>query len=181
MSPIRPMIRRLSRLADSDDWQDGLNPSQAAALGYLARANRFSRAPSQVADYFGATRGTVSQTLKSLDRKGLIAEHRSAIDKRRISFDLTAAGHDLLARSSELDAAIDALPAKDRDQLEVLLRQLMRAFVARQGGRDFGICAGCRHHRVAPDGARHCALLNEPLSGPDARLICHEFTAPAAA
>jgi len=69
---IRELIERLARVSAADEWADDLNPTQKAALAYLARANQYSRSPSQVAEFLAATRGTVSQTLKALARKGLI-------------------------------------------------------------------------------------------------------------
>ncbi|MEP3347380.1 MAG: helix-turn-helix domain-containing protein [Litoreibacter sp.] len=66
-----------------------LNPTQDATLGYLVQANKFSRIPSQVAAYLGATRRTTSQTLKSLLRKGYVEKVRSTQDKRVISYDLS--------------------------------------------------------------------------------------------
>ncbi|MFC6657468.1 MarR family transcriptional regulator [Roseibium salinum] len=92
---VRDLIDRLSRLIAAEEWNGPLNPSQFAALSYLARANRFSRAPSHVADYLATTRGTASQTLKALARKGLIAETRSQEDKRSIRYDVTDHGIDL--------------------------------------------------------------------------------------
>ena len=74
---IRDLIDRLTRLAAAEEWNGPLNPSQFAALNYLARANRFSRATSHVADFLATTRGTASQTLKALSRKELIAETSS--------------------------------------------------------------------------------------------------------
>jgi DNA-binding MarR family transcriptional regulator len=86
---ISDLIDRLGRLNAAEEWNGPLNPSQFAALSYLARANRFSRAPSHVADYLATTRGTASQTLKALARKELIAESRLEEDKRSIRYDVT--------------------------------------------------------------------------------------------
>jgi DNA-binding MarR family transcriptional regulator len=83
---IRALINRLARLDAAETWEVDLNPAQLAALDYLVRANRFSRAPSQVAEYLGTTRGTMSQTLKSLVRKGYLTERGSESDRRSISY-----------------------------------------------------------------------------------------------
>ncbi len=176
---IAALLERLARLAANDSWEGGLNPTQVAILSYLHRANRFSRAPSHVADYLGATRGTVSQSLKSLRDKGLVRESRSASDRRSISFDLTEAGEAIAAERSRLDRALERMPDAERAALSAGLADLLRAMLAAGGGRPFGICRDCRHHRHGADG-RYCALLEVPLAEEEAGLICHE-QAPAAA
>ncbi len=89
---LHTLIDRLSRVLASDDWADGLNPAQRSALSFLARANRFSRSPSHLADYMCTTRGTASQTLKALAGKELIERDAPTGDKRSIAYRLTASG-----------------------------------------------------------------------------------------
>lgn len=170
---IALLLERLARLAASETWSDELNPAQRAALGYLDRANRFSRAPSQVADYLSATRGTVSQTLKALARKGLIEERRSAADKRSITYDVTSAGKTALNEPGALSGAIDGLSGRESERLERALSGLLQAAIETRGGKSFGLCRTCRHHREGSDG-RFCDLLRVALSAEDAGRICHE-------
>ena len=67
---VAALMDRLSRAMQRAQYAGGLNPAQWEALRYIARANRYSRSPSAVAEYLGATKGTVSQTLKALEHKG---------------------------------------------------------------------------------------------------------------
>lgn len=169
----RALVERLARLSAADDWHAGLNPSQIAALSYLSRANRFSRAPSHLADYLGATRGTISQTLKSLLGKGLVGETRSPTDRRSLRFDLTDPGRATLARTTVFDDALARLNSGDRDALRQGLAALLRSLIAGQGGRPFGICRTCRHHEIRGAGG-YCRLLDVPLEPFEADQICHE-------
>lgn len=173
---LRDLIDRLSRVIASDGRTDDLSPVQRAALIYLARANRFSRAPSQVAEYLLATRGTVSQTLKSLARKGLVEEHRSETDRRSISYGLTNAGRQRAEWNGNLDAAIAGLPDARADGLAEELSDLLRQAVAARGGRTFGMCRTCRHHRPdgGPEKGAWCALLDLSLSPEQTRQFCYE-------
>lgn len=170
---IRELINRLARLDAAANWDEALNPVQVAALEYLARANRFSRAPSQVADYLGTTRGTMSQTLKALVRKGYVGERRSEIDKRSISFDLTEEGRAVAARRGDLLEAISGLPDAAQAHLSDSLSTLLKRQLRRNNGRQFGICHSCAHHRVTQDGP-YCALLSVPLLPQEPDQICHE-------
>ncbi len=170
------LIDRLSRLSQADGWSDGLNPTQRAALGYLARANRFSCAPSHVAAYLGATRGTVSQTLHVLERKGLVSVAASVTDRRTIRYHVTPAGHADLARARVMDAAIATLGPEQGQALQDGLVQLLRAMLVQNGGRSFGMCRTCQHHQTSARG-RFCALLKVDLTEPEADALCHEHAA----
>jgi len=170
---IRDLIDRLSRLTAAEEWNGPLNPSQFAALSYLARANRFSRAPSHVADYLATTRGTASQTLKALARKALIEETRSNADKRSIRYEVTAEGRTLLEDPSGLEQVIAKLPADIAATLAVSLKALVLTLLHQRGGTAFGICKSCRHHEERNEGG-YCRLLDVPLSAGEADQLCHE-------
>jgi DNA-binding MarR family transcriptional regulator len=174
------LIERLGRLMRANDHAAGLNPAQAEALRYLARANRFSRTPAALAEYLGSTRGTVSQTLISLEAKGLIERQANARDGRSVVYVLTKAGSKFLLASSdrELATVIDhaGIAAELADNLETGLRTA----IMMRGGRAFGACHTCRHfRRDQREGGtpHHCALLDEPLSETDQALVCAEQTA----
>ena len=166
-------IERLGRLAASDARSGGLNATQVAALRYLAQANRFSRSPSQVSDYLAATRGTVSQTLKALQQKGLAVEKASAADKRSISYDLTPAGEAAAKAAPGLDAALNSLTPDERRRISDALNLVLETLVAANDGKRFGQCFTCRFHRRQDTGG-YCDLLNVPLLPEDGEKICAE-------
>ncbi|GAA0775229.1 MarR family transcriptional regulator [Roseibium denhamense] len=172
---ISELVDRLCRLNAADEWNGPLNPSQLAALNYLSKANRFSRAPSHVADYLATTRGTASQTLKALARKQLIGETRAENDRRSIRYDVTAEGQALLTTPPPLSPAIDGLTEDTATALADALSALVTSALQKRGGRSFGVCKTCRHHRNSgPEG--FCALLEIPLRPPETEQICHEHT-----
>ncbi|MFV0512041.1 MAG: MarR family winged helix-turn-helix transcriptional regulator [Jhaorihella sp.] len=177
LSEIRALLDRLCRLSAADDWQDGLNPSQVAVLAYLGRANRFSRSPSHVAAYLGATRGTVSQSLKSLLSKGFVRERRLPGDRRSISFELTGQGVAALGRRRVLDDALGDLAPERLADLGAALTDVLRDVLRRRGGKGFGLCRSCAFHRHGTEG-RYCTLLNLALSEEEAGQICHEHLPP---
>ena len=158
-----------------------LNPAQAAALSYLGRANRYSRAPSQVADYLEATRGTVSQTLKVLERKGLIAVRRSETDRRTLSCEVTAKGRVALAAVRPLDTAVASMDPTMRLSAEAGIEALIARLLGARGGRSFGLCRTCSHHEGREDAGGFCRLLSVALVPADAELICHEHAQAEAA
>ncbi|MAW81454.1 MAG: MarR family transcriptional regulator [Parvularcula sp.] len=177
------LLERLARLVHNDAHTGGLKPTQWEALRYLARANRFSRSPGALTSYLGMTKGTVSQTLQALERKGLIEKQAASGDRRGVKLDLTSAGDRLLTHDplGDLDASINALPKEDQKRFGAMLEGLMKNMLHRRSGKAFGACKTCRHFRHRHDrGAPHfCSLLSEPLSRNDSDQICAEQEAAA--
>jgi DNA-binding MarR family transcriptional regulator len=170
---IRELINRLARLDGASGWEGDLNPTQRAVLVYLGRANRFSRSPSHVAEYLGTTRGTISQSFKSLLQKGYVSEFRSTQDKRTISFSLTPKGDDIARARGGLEHSLSDLADTKKNALVATLTDLLQRFVQHNDGRAFGVCNTCLHFKASKSGA-FCKLLSEPLAPDETSLICHE-------
>lgn len=174
------LINRLDRLARAVGARGRLNAAQWEALRYLARANRFSRTPAALACYLGATRGAVSQTLIALEQKGYVARGPNPRDARSVVLALTPLAERALRDDPVLALARDLAGAETGalEQVADALRAALRAHIARNGGRAFGVCAGCRHFRrdegPSARAPHRCALLDEPLSQADGRAICVE-------
>ncbi len=178
------LINRLDRLARAADHRGGLNPAQRDALRYLGRANRFSRSPAALAEYLGATRGTVSQSLIALEAKGYVRREPHPRDRRAVTLGLTAAGRAVLREDAGVALLAEAVAAgagAEAATLARLLEATLAAAIARNGGRAFGICRTCRHFRAdahpATSRPHHCALLDVPLGEFDAGAICVEHAA----
>jgi len=170
---IKELIDRLARINAADEWSEDINPTQWTALSYLAQANGFSRSPSQVAEFMTATRGTVSQTLKTLARKGLITEIRFDHDKRSISYSVTENGEKLFQKTSAIEEAVLLLNGDETSSLLTGLEKLIRKTLQQRGLRSFGVCETCKHHSMNSQGG-FCELLGESLSPVEAKQICYE-------
>ncbi|MFY0679566.1 MAG: MarR family transcriptional regulator [Thalassovita sp.] len=170
---IRELINRLARLDAATAWGGDLNPTQRAVLEYLGQANRFSRSPSHVAEYLGTTRGTVSQSFKSLVQKGYVSEHRSEFDKRAISFELTESGKEISNANNRFADALTNIADNEKDALLGSLQNVLIGMLRKNEGRPFGVCKTCTHHQATPDGG-FCQLLSEPLLPHETQQICLE-------
>lgn len=170
------LVERLARIVTQAGHAGRLKPAQWEALRYLARANRFSRTPGGLTLWLGATKGTVSQTLMSLERAGLVRKGSNPADGRSVRLELTDAGRALLEKDecAALEVALALLPQREREGLRHGLVALLQARLSLAGGRPFGVCRDCRHFAPGRGGAHFCLLLREPLSDDDARLICVE-------
>lgn len=172
------LLERIGRIIQNDAHEASLKPAQWEALRYIARANRFSRNPSGLTAYMGLTKGTVSQTLIALERKGLIVKKPLAHDRRNISVELTPAGKDMLNEDPilSLDTVCNKMKAKDRDLVEQSLKNLLTTTLEERKGVLFGPCHTCKYfNKNAKDGGPHrCALLDAKLTESDSNLHCVE-------
>jgi len=173
---IYDLIDRLTRVHAALLRNDELNPTQMAALGYLARANRYSRSPSQVADYLSTTRGTVSQTLKVLIKKGYASANAAEGDKRTLVFSLTEKGEQVLEGHTEFLDVLQSMGSVEKAGLQAGMKGLLSRLLERRQGRSFGLCRTCKHHGMK-DGAMWCGLLKVPLMADEETQICHEHIA----
>ncbi|MFY8063120.1 MAG: MarR family winged helix-turn-helix transcriptional regulator, partial [Usitatibacteraceae bacterium] len=87
------LMRAEARRAGSDEQ---LAPVHVEALVYLANANRYSNTPQVLSEYLGLTKGTISQSLLLLDRRGLIERYQDDIDRRVVRLRLSATGEQFL-------------------------------------------------------------------------------------
>lgn len=162
-----------------DAARHGLLPIHVQVLGYLAQANRYSNLPIAIAEYFGITRGTVSQTLAVLERKGLLVKRPDAKHGRRIHLELTRAGRAVLEDSwaQRLDAALQAAGGEEGGrELDTGLRRVLIELQRLNGQRAFGICRQCVHFQGAPANAT-CGLTGEPLDEEQTGRLCREWQA----
>lgn len=170
---------KVGRLASGDPGGRGLRAAQWAALRYLARANRFSRTVSALAEFQGTTRGTVSQTIKGLVARGFLRRSPSDRDGRSVRFDLTPAARQVLDRDPFLGLVrtAAALPAAERNRALESLQLLLRGATPPEPVRRLGRCAFCGHLRGGQaDGVYQCGLLEEPLVAAELAEHCMRFS-----
>ena len=170
-------FERLSRLMRSAEHDEGLNPAQWEALRYLSRANRFSNSPGALTRYLGATKGTISQTVMALERKGFVVKSTRDGEKRSVELKLTAKGEEVLKKDpwAKFAAAAKELGGKTKRRLAKGLGELLDGELKRGRHLSFGQCASCRFFREkGEDNGHFCMLLETPLTADDSRRICVE-------
>ncbi len=176
------MVSHLGRLAQGEGFRCGLTTAQWTALRYFARANRFSRTVSAFADYHATTRGTASQTVKSLVTNGYLERVKSTSDGRSARLDLTAKGQALQDQDpfEDLVAAIAELPGGLRQQLSNALERVMSSVAKVRGKRTFGTCDSCCHLeeclcRAAGEPPFHCKYADQSLQTGELEEICINY------
>lgn len=154
----------------------GLQPVHFQVLNYLSRCNKYSDTPAAVANYLGMTRGTVSQSLILLEKKGYIGKIQDGRDKRVVHLRLLAEGADVLrqARPSQLFAgAVSILENGGSPPEANAFQQALTALQKANKSQSFGVCKTCRNFS-RKDGDFFCLLTREKLTPSDSARICQE-------
>ncbi|GBL46734.1 transcriptional regulator, MarR family [Sulfuriferula multivorans] len=157
--------------------QHGLQPVHLQALVYLAIANRYSNTPQALTEYLGLTKGTVSQSLLLLHRRGLIERQGDTDDKRLVRLALSESGAQLLKDIQLLPdwAQVITRIAPQRSKIALaVLKELLLALQLGAGNRSFGVCNTCQHNLHEGPRSYRCGLTEEKLSLHDTRMICRE-------
>lgn len=173
---IAQLIERMGRLVSNSYYADGFKPVQWEALRYLHQANQFSRTPGALGEYLGVTKGSISQTLSTLEDRGLLRKKTDKKDKRVVLLELTATGQATVANSplQKLIDSIDSLDVSTQGKLAGALEKILLGQLDARNRKQFGQCRNCLHHR-SDKGKYRCNLLNVSLQESSIELICVEF------
>ena len=181
-SRIVELVDRLGRITHSLQFAEGLNPAQWIALRYISRANRHSCTPGALAGYMNCTRGTVSQTLKTLQEKGLVERRQRSGDRRRVRVTLTMHGYEVLERDplGTISEAVSPCTETERASFVRDLEHLLDIVQTRHSLAEFGPCPDCRH--LLPDAddpadpsRNRCAVTGEAIAPAALGGICADF------
>jgi DNA-binding MarR family transcriptional regulator len=178
------LLDRVGRMARGLQYSHGLNPAQWDSLRFVARANELSRTPGGLAVFLGTTKGTASQTLMALEKKGYVRRVAHKSDKRVRHLAITEEGAALLNEDplNCLDRAVRGLEPQLSESLSSALTQLCGEMQSRCGSTDFGVCTRCGHFEGETSGGNmRCGLKNIDLACADAGKLCVSFKPAAGA
>lgn len=174
-------IVHLARLVHGGASDHCLTPAQWTALRYFARANRLSRTPSAFSEFHATTRGTASQTVKSLIALGLLERHAHESDGRSALIEVTPAGHEKLSGDplAALTRAIAALAEAELGTFNATISRLSKTMAQLRAAPVFGNCGDCGHCDTTGDGPAYCRCTQTVLAKADMGALCIDFL-PAA-
>lgn len=155
----------------------GLQPVQLEVLNYLSSCNKYSDTPMAVTEYLGQTKGTVSQTIKALENKGMVEKIADRNDKRISHVVVTPLGSKVLAESLPTQLFVNAcnvLSGEQQHKIEEALTKLLTAIIQSNEMKTFGACYTCRYNHKQEDGSYYCNLVKAPLTDAETLLICKE-------
>lgn len=179
---IAELVFHLGRIASGEGLSEGLTAAQWAVLRYFAQANRFSQTPSAFAAFHGTTRGTASQTIKSLEAQGYLTRMRSEDDGRSVRIVLTEKARSILANDpfESLVRAADSLPPSVQSHFANALQRMLGQVAQERGKPTFGTCTSCQY--LESDGCSRneripyaCGFTREPLRLEELDEVCINF------
>ncbi|HYG90707.1 MAG TPA: MarR family transcriptional regulator [Azospirillum sp.] len=131
------VMAQVLRTTASLAFTEGLNPAQWSALRYFAQATPSARSVVAFARYHGTTKGTASQTIAALFKKGLLDRHKGERDRRTVDLVLTPAGRTALENDplNELAVAIASLSETHHQTMAEALDQVLRTLLVRRARR----------------------------------------------
>jgi|RifCSP16_2_1023846.scaffolds.fasta_scaffold04011_7 DNA-binding MarR family transcriptional regulator len=179
---VAELVAQLGRMTYGESFANGLTPAQWTALRYFSRANRFSRTMSAFAEFHATTRGTASQTIKSLAQSGYLTRKRSKTDGRSVHFNLTHKSKKMLS-DDPFEALVGAAGTLSESEYRTVARSLERMLcklAQQEGKRLFGMCTNCNYFQKDDSSQKGesgyiCTLMDEPLEEAEIEQLCVSF------
>ncbi|PVW13387.1 MarR family winged helix-turn-helix transcriptional regulator [Marixanthomonas spongiae] len=156
---------------------NGLSPLQIQLLIFIAYHKTALCNVSHLAKEFNVTKPTVSDAIKALMKKELIAKDFSSADSRSYSVLLTEKGKEIVGITANFANPIKEqvllLPSEEQEALFKTLSQLIYKLNRNGILTVQRTCYGCKFYEK--DNVDYCRLLEKELYAKDIRLDCPEF------
>ena len=181
-SKIVAGLERISEVFKVLLWEKaklvGLSPIQIQILIFIAFHKQELCNVSHLAKEFNVTKPTISDAIRVLDKKGMVAKDFSSSDNRSYSLRLTDLGRELVATTHDfaipLKKQVDSFNEEQLKSLSTTINELIYKL------NRIGIltvqrtCYGCTFYQKNPD-SDYCQLLQKKLANTEIRLDCPEF------
>jgi len=135
---INGLARRIRRMNDETMAEHGISYQDFRALGSLWRARPDHRlSAGKLGERLELSSGSMTARLDSLEEAGLVRRLTDPADRRGVLVELTDGGREAYTRAVEAQAekenlVASALTAREKEQLNALLRRLMLVFERRE-------------------------------------------------
>ncbi|MFT3795074.1 MarR family winged helix-turn-helix transcriptional regulator [Flavobacterium sp.] len=175
-------LERLSQVFKTLLWEKaktyGLSPIQIQLLIFIRYHSPEKTTVSYLAKECNVTKSTVSDAIKVLEQKGLIAKTADASDSRSYTMALTGTGQQIVSETEDFaDPIAAALSKTDASEKEIIWKNLSGLIASLNRAGVISVqrnCQSCVHY--AENGNRaFCKLLQLPLETKDLRIDCPEF------
>lgn len=169
---LGPWIERLSalhrNLLRKLTAEEGMQFVHVEILQYLSICNHYSNTAQAISEYLGLTKGSISQSLASLEENGFLRRVQDKVDKRIFHIHLQAKGQAVAEKAQHL------LNIRGTERGESLLRSTLLTLQIANGMKSFGLCRTCKFNQSPDKGSFVCGLTQEKLHRDDIEKICRE-------
>lgn len=157
-----------------------LTPLQLELLATVAASPPPEPTVGHLARELAVSQPTVTDSIRVLAAKGLLARTADPTDRRRTVLSLTPAGKALADQLAAADRALlDAVSQLDAGQLTPLYGGLLQVIAGLVDGGVIDVartCTTCSHHRLTDAGGHHCTLLGADLPTVELRVDCPDHS-----
>lgn len=188
-------LARIGTVLRSQAWKEvaprGVHPTQAQFLVFLARSRPDGARLTEMAERLAVTPATASESVSTLERKGLVERRPDPSDGRARLVVLTRAGRALAAEAESWpDLLLAVVEELDPDERRLLLRIVVKMIRGMQERGEISpsqMCVTCVHFRPGvhadPERPHHCAFVDAAFGDAELRLDCgdHEALDPEGA
>lgn len=190
---IRQGLERISAVLRAEQWSAaqmvGLNPTQMSVLSFLAGRGVKGIKVKDIANHFGVSQPSATDTLAALERKGCVQKFSSGEDARSTLVRISGVGQKFLKTvgllPSATETSISRLPPHEQADLLLLVVKLIRQFQLAEAIPVQRMCVSCCHFRphahIGEKSPHHCAFVNAAFGSQELRIECsdHETADPA--
>ncbi len=177
------LLERIGEVARALRWQQatgaGLSPLQIRILGFVCDHPSEPVGVARLSEELQVTRPTVSDSVKLLVDRGLLARKPDPHDGRSHTLCLTAEGRRNLPVAEPFTEALAALPVQEREMLLLALMRMLASLLESGDVQVQRMCWTCAHYRGDRKGRHHCQLLGTDLAVAELRTDCPEHEAAA--
>jgi DNA-binding MarR family transcriptional regulator len=161
----------------------GLSPIQIQLLLFVRfHPEEDLRKVAYMAKEFNMTKATISDSLKTLEQKGLVRKKTDVEDARSVTISLTAKGEKLSGQvanfTGKLDGAVERLAPKERDALLVTLMKLSRYLLEEEVLAIERMCFHCANYKGNFNDNHYCEAYKKKIAQKSLRVDCPAHTQP---
>ena len=159
----------------------GVQPVQVQVLIFLLHHGEEMRTISYLASEFDLTKATISDTVKALERKGLITKAYDKRDTRSYRIHLSETGEEVANRTALFTRGLSTpIEQMDTPAKENLLASLIGIIRYLNGAGVITLqrmCFTCSHYRADPHSGTHfCQLMDQQLASTELRIDCPDHS-----
>ncbi len=184
-SKILVGLGRISEAFKSLLWDHakeiGLSPIQIQILIFLRYHKNELSTVSYLAKEFNITKATISDAIKSLEKKAYVFKDFSESDKRSYTIKLSELGFKIVRETDKyakpVESLIDKLSVENKNHLLASILEIVNGLNKAEVLTVQRSCYICKFYELSKS-TQHCNFLNKKLKTTDIRLDCAEFEKP---
>ena len=175
-------LERISQVFKTLLWekskQYNLSPIQIQLLIFINYHSENKSTVSYLAQEFGVSKPTISDTIKTLEQKEFIKKIIDKNDTRSYTIELTETGKKIVSETDDFANPLkNIISNSEKNEKVILWKNISEIIIQLNKLQIINVqrtCLNCKHFSKN-NGISFCNLLNQKLKTEDIRIDCNEF------